>query len=235
MPAPTLPAAKRCCAAARASARARSACWRLAGLPRSTWCDARASPCSRPATNWSSPAGRCARPASTTATARSSPPPIVEAGGEPVPFGAFPTRMWRSNWPMRTALDPATWWCFRAALRRAPATCRTASCRGSARPAFWCTASRSSPASRSASRVIGDKPLIVLPGFPTSAIFTFHAFVAPLIRARAGAPPKRRKPSRRGFRCGSHPSLAARNSCWFRWSPAPTARSRFRAARAPAR
>jgi len=36
--------------------------------------------------------------------------------------------------------------------------------------------------------VIGDKPLIVLPGFPTSAIFTFHAFVAPLIRARAGLP-----------------------------------------------
>src|ERR1700749_2638171 len=38
--------------------------------------------------------------------------------------------------------------------------------------------------------VIGDKPLIVLPGFPTSAIFTFHAFVAPLIRARAGLPPE---------------------------------------------
>jgi putative molybdopterin biosynthesis protein len=36
--------------------------------------------------------------------------------------------------------------------------------------------------------VIGDKPLVVLPGFPTSAIFTFHAFVAPLIRARAGLP-----------------------------------------------
>src|SRR5262249_3094696 len=36
--------------------------------------------------------------------------------------------------------------------------------------------------------VIGNKPLIVLPGFPTSAIFTFHAFVAPLIRARAGLP-----------------------------------------------
>jgi putative molybdopterin biosynthesis protein len=36
--------------------------------------------------------------------------------------------------------------------------------------------------------LIGEKPLIVLPGFPTSAIFTFHAFVAPLIRARAGLP-----------------------------------------------
>jgi putative molybdopterin biosynthesis protein len=30
----------------------------------------------------------------------------------------------------------------------------------------------------------------VLPGFPTSAIFTFHAFVAPLVRARAGLPPE---------------------------------------------
>src|SRR6185295_2522072 len=34
------------------------------------------------------------------------------------------------------------------------------------------------------------KPVVVLPGFPTSAIFTFHAFVAPVIRARAGLPPE---------------------------------------------
>ena len=32
--------------------------------------------------------------------------------------------------------------------------------------------------------------LAVLPGFPTSAIFTFHAFVAPVIRARAGLAPE---------------------------------------------
>jgi putative molybdopterin biosynthesis protein len=38
--------------------------------------------------------------------------------------------------------------------------------------------------------VVAGKPLVVLPGFPTSAIFTFHAFVAPLIRARAGLPPE---------------------------------------------
>ncbi|MEP7029768.1 MAG: molybdopterin biosynthesis protein [Pseudolabrys sp.] len=38
--------------------------------------------------------------------------------------------------------------------------------------------------------VVGDKPIVVLPGFPTSAIFTFHAFVAPVIRARAGLPPQ---------------------------------------------
>ena len=38
--------------------------------------------------------------------------------------------------------------------------------------------------------VIDGKPLAVLPGFPTSAIFTFHTFVAPVIRARAGLPPE---------------------------------------------
>jgi putative molybdopterin biosynthesis protein len=36
--------------------------------------------------------------------------------------------------------------------------------------------------------VTRGKPLVVLPGFPTSAIFTFHAFVAPVIRALAGRP-----------------------------------------------
>src|SRR3974390_429756 len=34
--------------------------------------------------------------------------------------------------------------------------------------------------------VVDRKPIVVLPGFPTSAIFTFHAFAAPVIRARAG-------------------------------------------------
>lgn len=37
--------------------------------------------------------------------------------------------------------------------------------------------------------VAREKPVIVLPGFPTSAIFTFHTFVTPLIRALAGLPP----------------------------------------------
>ncbi|HMO47045.1 MAG TPA: molybdopterin biosynthesis protein [Rubrivivax sp.] len=37
------------------------------------------------------------------------------------------------------------------------------------------------------------KPVVILPGFPTSAIFTFHEFVAPVIRAFAGLPPQRRE------------------------------------------
>jgi putative molybdopterin biosynthesis protein len=34
--------------------------------------------------------------------------------------------------------------------------------------------------------LVGATPVAVLPGFPTSAVFTFHAFAAPLIRAMAG-------------------------------------------------
>jgi putative molybdopterin biosynthesis protein len=37
------------------------------------------------------------------------------------------------------------------------------------------------------------RPVVVLPGFPTSAIFTFHEFVAPIIQERAGRKAERRK------------------------------------------
>ena len=48
------------------------------------------------------------------------------------------------------------------------------------------TASRSSPVSRFASQSTQRRAVVVLPGFPTSAIFTFHEFVAPVIRLLAG-------------------------------------------------
>jgi putative molybdopterin biosynthesis protein len=41
--------------------------------------------------------------------------------------------------------------------------------------------------------VTRGKPVVILPGFPTSAIFTFHEFLAPVLRAYAGLPPERRQ------------------------------------------
>jgi molybdopterin molybdotransferase/putative molybdopterin biosynthesis protein len=41
--------------------------------------------------------------------------------------------------------------------------------------------------------VTAGKPVVILPGFPTSAIFTFHEFVAPVLRAYAGLPRHRRE------------------------------------------
>ncbi|MEN8159840.1 MAG: molybdopterin biosynthesis protein [Myxococcota bacterium] len=39
----------------------------------------------------------------------------------------------------------------------------------------------------------GTKPVVILPGFPTSAVFTFHEFVAPLLRRMAGQDALRRE------------------------------------------
>ena len=36
--------------------------------------------------------------------------------------------------------------------------------------------------------IVASKPVVVLPGFPTSAVFTFHEFVAPLLRRLSGVP-----------------------------------------------
>ncbi len=39
----------------------------------------------------------------------------------------------------------------------------------------------------------GTKPVVILPGFPTSAVFTFHEFVAPLLRSMAGLAAEQRE------------------------------------------
>ena len=41
--------------------------------------------------------------------------------------------------------------------------------------------------------VTQGKPVVILPGFPTSATFTFHEFVAPVLRALSGLPALRRE------------------------------------------
>jgi putative molybdopterin biosynthesis protein len=49
------------------------------------------------------------------------------------------------------------------------------------------------------------KPIVILPGFPTSAIFTFHEFVAPVIRLLAGrgSEPPQRLPARLAIKVNS--------------------------------
>ncbi len=49
------------------------------------------------------------------------------------------------------------------------------------------------------------KPVVILPGFPTSAIFTFHEFVAPVILALAGraADPRASRPARLAVKINS--------------------------------
>jgi len=115
---------------------------------------------------------------------------VREAGGEPVSFGAF-------------ADDEAV---LEAAVREALGACdivvlsggtskgagdlshRIASRLGE--PGVIVHGVALKPGKPLCLAVAQGKPIVVLPGFPTSAIFTFHAFVAPVIRAKAGLPPE---------------------------------------------
>ncbi len=113
---------------------------------------------------------------------------VAEAGGEPVAFGAFPDD--------ETALA--------AAVTRALAECDMVALSGGTSkgagdlsyrivsrlgaPGVVVHGVALKPGKPLCLAVAQRKPIAVLPGFPTSAIFTFHAFVAPVIRAKAGLP-----------------------------------------------
>jgi len=115
---------------------------------------------------------------------------VSEAGGEPLALGAFPD-------------DEAV---LEIAVREALATCDMVVLSGGTSkgagdlsyrivtrlgaPGILVHGVALKPGKPLCLGVVGTKPIVVLPGFPTSAIFTFHAFVAPVIRARAGLPPE---------------------------------------------
>ncbi len=115
---------------------------------------------------------------------------IVEAGGEPVAFGAFPDEEVALELAMRTALATCDMVVLSGGTSKGAGDLshRIVSRLGS--PGILVHGVALKPGKPLCLAVIGDKPLVVLPGFPTSAIFTFHAFVAPVIRARAGLPPE---------------------------------------------
>jgi putative molybdopterin biosynthesis protein len=115
---------------------------------------------------------------------------VKEAGGEPVPFGAFPDDEIALELAVRAALDVCDMVLLSGGTSKGAGDLshRVASRLGA--PGVIVHGVALKPGKPLCLAVIEGKPLVVLPGFPTSAIFTFHAFVAPLIRARAGLPPE---------------------------------------------
>ena len=110
---------------------------------------------------------------------------VAEAGGEPVPFGAFPDDEAALEAVVRRALG-----CDLVVLSGGTSkgagdlSYRIISRLGT--PGVVVHGVALKPGKPLCLAVVDTKPIVVLPGFPTSAIFTFHAFVAPVIRARAG-------------------------------------------------
>ena len=111
---------------------------------------------------------------------------ITEAGGEPVPFGAFPDDEATLELAMRSALSSCDIVVLSGGTSKGAGDLSHRIVSRLGKPGILVHGVALKPGKPLCLAVIGDKPLIVLPGFPTSAIFTFHAFVAPVIRARAG-------------------------------------------------
>lgn len=133
---------------------------------------------------------------------------VRELGGEPIPLGIVPDD--------RAALDEA----LRRGLAHDLVLLSGGTSKGAGDLSYRAVAELGKPgilahgvalkpgkplclaAVREEGRIV---PVVILPGFPTSAIFTFHEFVAPVIRAMAGrreepAPPI---PARVPFRINS--------------------------------
>ncbi|MGZ3291411.1 MAG: molybdopterin biosynthesis protein, partial [Xanthobacteraceae bacterium] len=113
---------------------------------------------------------------------------VVEAGGEPVPFGAFPDNEVALELAMRTALEVCDIVVLSGGTSKGAGDLSHRIVAKLGEILVHGVALK--PGKPLCLAVIDGKPLAVLPGFPTSAIFTFHAFVAPVIRARAGRPPE---------------------------------------------
>ncbi len=105
---------------------------------------------------------------------------ITEAGGEPVPFGAFPDEEVALELAMRSALDSCDMVVLSGGTSKGAGDLSHRIVSRLGKPGILVHGVALKPGKPLCLAVIGDKPLIVLPGFPTSAIFTFHAFVAPV-------------------------------------------------------
>jgi putative molybdopterin biosynthesis protein len=113
---------------------------------------------------------------------------IAEAGGEAVPYGAFPDDEAALGAAMRDALADNDMLVLSGGTSKGAGDISHRIVSALGQPGILVHGVALKPGKPLCLAVADGKPVVVLPGFPTSAIFTFHAFVAPVIRALAGLP-----------------------------------------------
>jgi putative molybdopterin biosynthesis protein len=115
---------------------------------------------------------------------------VQETGGEALPFGSFPDDEITLELAIRAALETCDMVLLSGGTSKGAGDLshRVVSQLGA--PGVVVHGVALKPGKPLCLAVVDGKPLVVLPGFPTSAIFTFHAFIAPVIRAKAGLPPE---------------------------------------------
>ncbi len=126
---------------------------------------------------------------------------VAEAGGEPVPYGAFPDDIAALKQAIQRALSECDMVVLSGGTSKGAGDLSHRVVSQLGKPGILVHGVALKPGKPLCLAVADDKPIAVLPGFPTSAIFTFHAFVAPVIRAAPDCRRKRRRRSKRGCRC----------------------------------
>ncbi len=115
---------------------------------------------------------------------------VVEAGGEPLAMGAFPDDVGVLEKAVREALAKSDMVVLSGGTSKGAGDLSHTIISRLGKPGILVHGVALKPGKPLCLGVIGTKPIVVLPGFPTSAIFTFHAYAASVIRARAGLPPE---------------------------------------------
>lgn len=115
---------------------------------------------------------------------------VAEAGCEAVRLGAIPDQADALQTAIRAAYDTHDAVILSGGTSKGAGDLTTATIAELGAPGIVAHGVALKPGKPLCLAVCGGKPVVVLPGFPTSAMFTFHDLVAPALRAMAGLPPK---------------------------------------------
>jgi putative molybdopterin biosynthesis protein len=113
---------------------------------------------------------------------------VAEAGGEPLALGIFRDDEAALTRALRAALAQADIVVMSGGTSKGAGDVSHRILREAGAPGILVHGVALKPGKPLCLAAIGRIPVAILPGFPTSAIFTFHEFVAPVIRALAGLP-----------------------------------------------
>jgi molybdenum cofactor synthesis domain-containing protein len=115
---------------------------------------------------------------------------IRENGGDPVFLGAIPDVERELESVMRKALDSCDMLVLSGGTSKGTGDVSHRIITRLGKPGIVAHGVALKPGKPLCLAVCNGKPIVILPGFPTSAMFTFHDMIVPVLRRIAGLPPR---------------------------------------------
>ncbi|MEO5758015.1 MAG: molybdopterin biosynthesis protein [Mesorhizobium sp.] len=115
---------------------------------------------------------------------------IAENGGEPLFFGAIADDEARLERAMRDALEASDMLILSGGTSKGAGDLSHRIISRLGKPGIIAHGVALKPGKPLCLAVCDGKPVVILPGFPTSAMFTFHDMIVPVLRRMAGLPPR---------------------------------------------